>query len=465
MKDNRRSRLWTQLGIDLLVAVFVLLNFAFYHHVLPRNKSNIEQPTAPVVVQPPKDDVEFTYGIAHFENSTRVTLSISAEARKEITASTFFVQFDSSKMEYRSASAGEALLSEAVTVRQDGDSLTVNLDIDSRDGYIFPVVSSSDAGQASSSDAGQGSAVSIVFDCADASAVTLDDFSVAVNPARLLTTGNELATYSLNNGEITITGSGDFSDKYPDKFTSGEVVATENSYKNANVNVTYTTMTVPSGKKTAVCHVFDIYVRSHEYFRTALYQNRIDGGYGQRIRPLTLAKESNAIAAINGDYCTARDIGVVVRNGVLYRTEPFQDIMIMYTDGTMKTFEDGTYTGVDFSDSSIWQVWSFGPALLSDDGQAKTEFNSVVTKANPRSAIGYYEPGHYCMVVVDGRGENNSAGLTMKAFSQFFYDLGCVAAYNLDGGQTSTAVFGDQVVNSPYNGGRSSSDIVYIPRD
>ena len=39
----------------------------------------------------------------------------------------------------------------------------------------------------------------------------------------------------------------------------------------------------------------------------------------------------------------------------------------------------------------------------TEDGKAKTTFTSDVKPKNPRSVIGYYEPGHYCFVQVDGR--------------------------------------------------------------
>ena len=42
------------------------------------------------------------------------------------------------------------------------------------------------------------------------------------------------------------------------------------------------------------------------------------------------------------------------------------------------------------------------------------------------------------------------------------HDLGCTLAYNLDGGQTSLLAFGNQLVNDPSDGGRSSSDYIMI---
>ncbi|MEZ4358143.1 MAG: phosphodiester glycosidase family protein [Eubacteriales bacterium] len=125
-----------------------------------------------------------------------------------------------------------------------------------------------------------------------------------------------------------------------------------------------------------------------------------------------------------------------------------------------------TYTADEIDIDEIkskgaYQAWTFGPMLL-DGGQPMEEFNSDLNARNPRTAIGYYEPGHYCFVVVDGRQPGYSNGYSLKALSQLFYNLGCKAAFNLDGGQTSEMVFEGDFFNQPYNGGRSVSDILYI---
>ena len=98
---------------------------------------------------------------------------------------------------------------------------------------------------------------------------------------------------------------------------------------------------------------------------------------------------------------------------------------------------------------SPWQSWHFGPELLDHDGQPKTKFNTGVYGRNPRAVIGYYEPGHYCFVVVDGRQGKYSGGLDMKELSELMYTLGCVRAYNLDGGATAHMSWLDTVINSP----------------
>ena len=99
---------------------------------------------------------------------------------------------------------------------------------------------------------------------------------------------------------------------------------------------------------------------------------------------------------------------------------------------------------------------------LAPDGGTISSFNSSsrIISANPRTAIGYYEPGHYCLVVVDGRGD--SAGISLPELSQLFSDLGCKAAYNLDGGNSSIMVWQNDVINNPSGGGRESSDALLI---
>ena len=85
---------------------------------------------------------------------------------------------------------------------------------------------------------------------------------------------------------------------------------------------------------------------------------------------------------------------------------------------------------------------------------------------NPRTAIGVYEPGHYILLVSDGR-TKESKGLTLYELAEFLQELGVTTAYNLDGGGSSTMVFQGEIVNNPTTNGRkiterSVSDIVYI---
>ena len=133
----------------------------------------------------------------------------------------------------------------------------------------------------------------------------------------------------------------------------------------------------------------------------------------------------------------------------------------MYQDGSMETYSRRDANLDDIIAKGAYQSWAFGPMLLKD-GQVMSEFNSTVNRANPRSAIGYYEPGHYVFVLIDGRQDGYSVGMTTADMSQLFYDMGCKVAYNLDGGQSAVMAWQGEVANRPYNGGRSTSDIIYI---
>lgn len=46
--------------------------------------------------------------------------------------------------------------------------------------------------------------------------------------------------------------------------------------------------------------------------------------------------------------------------------------------------------------------------------------------------------------------------------SQFFGDLGCKAAYNLDGGHCSFMTYGDKFINHPYKSEHEIQDGIFI---
>ena len=248
---------------------------------------------------------------------------------------------------------------------------------------------------------------------------------------------------------------GGFAEKFKDRFTSGAVEQTETTYKSANINVTLQKVQ----KNGAAYIVTDIYVSDIRFFKTAFATGKYGRGLTDSV--LHMAAANKAIVALSGDYFGIRDKGIVIRNGVLYRDSSDRDVMILNNDGSMATFTATEFNIESVQKQGAWQSWSFGPMLLKD-GKPMTAFNSDVPSLNPRSAIGYYEPGHYCFVLVDGRHPGYSDGMTLKQLSQLFYDLGCKVAYNLDGGQSAVMTFKDKVASSPYADSRNVSDIVYI---
>ncbi len=242
--------------------------------------------------------------------------------------------------------------------------------------------------------------------------------------------------------------------KFADKFTGGAIEKTDLTYKSANINIR-----IDKVQTDDLAYFFaDIYIADISFFRTA-FANQADV-MGDREPTKDVAKQNHAILAINGDHCVDNN-GPVIRNGKLYRDEKFADALVMNKDGSMETFFADQLDMNAIEADDAWQVWTFGPMLL-ENGQPMQEFNSTLNKANPRTAVGYFEPGHYCFLVVDGRQEGYSEGMTLKELSQFFYDKGCKVAFNLDGGRSSEMVFLDQTINRPYDGGRATTDILLI---
>ena len=244
---------------------------------------------------------------------------------------------------------------------------------------------------------------------------------------------------------------------YFEKFCYTGEERSEGFYRNALVSMTLETV----ADETIRYHVADIYVRDLSCFRTAI----ADDAFGRWAEEpvVDMAARTEAVVAVSGDYYSARPTGLMARNGVWYREtiDRAREVCVLYLDGTMETYSPKQIDLEAIKARGVWQVWGFGPGLLDAEGQPKTTFLSKVRPANPRSAIGYYEPGHYCLVVVEGRGVNGSQGMSLQALSELFHSLGCRAAYNLDGG--ATAIMADAVgAISEQSKSRGCSDIVYL---
>lgn len=245
---------------------------------------------------------------------------------------------------------------------------------------------------------------------------------------------------------------GDFSASFPTYDTGA---GKYKSYQSDDVRIAIDIL--QKGEVTG--YIADIWIRNISYFQTSFAKNQY--GRGIHEMPLDMAGRSHAILAISGDYYGSREKGVVIRNGDLYRESVNADTCVLYADGTMEVYHKADFDLDAVIARGAYQAWSFGPKLL-EDGLAPEHFDSEVQGLNPRSAIGYYEPGHYCFVVIDGRQPGYSKGATLQQLAKLFESLGCKEAYNLDGGKSAMMTFDGEVVSQPYDGGRKISDILLI---
>lgn len=279
--------------------------------------------------------------------------------------------------------------------------------------------------------------------------------------------------------KTNVTGTAvDWREKFADKFFD-TVISTESSYKSPDISIELTkgTMTTDrldyseNGKHkkygTNIAYTLaDIYIGDITCFKTAFAQDTYGVGYTEKLSDMS--DRIRSVLAVNGDsYNNNRhkNNGTIIRNGIIYRSAPTNvETCVLNRDGTMKIYTPDEINEQVLIDSGAYQSWVFGPSLLDENGRAKTHYLTwdYIRESHPRTAIGYYEPGHYCLLTVDGRQKDYSRGMFLDEMSQLFESLGCKAAYNLDGGHCSFMTFEGTVANQPYKPEHEVPDGIFI---
>ncbi len=251
--------------------------------------------------------------------------------------------------------------------------------------------------------------------------------------------------------------------RFQEHFTD-TVVRTENSYSSPNVAITVESFTWGEGAQQSVYHVADIYIASPENLCTYTANNELK--YFSVQDAMEMDEASGALVAISGDQYSYQPSGFLIRNGEAYRTDyTYCDLCVLFNDGSMACYPPDGYDIDRLLERGVAQAWNFGPSLLDENGAVYDSYSvsTSVGYPNPRSAIGYYEPGHYCFVVADGRQEGYSQGLTVPELAQIFQDLGCACAYNLDGGGSALMTFQHRRWSRQSNGAdRDLGDIILV---
>ncbi|MCK5128568.1 MAG: phosphodiester glycosidase family protein [Clostridiales bacterium] len=235
-----------------------------------------------------------------------------------------------------------------------------------------------------------------------------------------------------------------------EKFTEGDAVIEDMSYHSKELSIEIEELEI--GESTV--YVADIYIMSMDNFAPVFANDKFHNGYQTTSY---MAKENDAIFAINSDSATATDYGIIVRDQEIYRNVLAADHLAVFNDGSMQTFMARKISGQSLIDDDAKHVFCFGPQLFYN-GKVIEDFKySHIRSAHPRTAIGMIEPYHYIIVVVDGR-TSKSKGVTLEELSKTMKSFGCAVAYNLDGGGSSTMVFMNELINRP-SGGNSERAI------
>lgn len=255
--------------------------------------------------------------------------------------------------------------------------------------------------------------------------------------------------------------------------TASETAAgvTDTSYTSNLAKINITKTVTGSGSNQVTYFAADLKLQQGTVLASAFAKD----SFGENITETTsaIAENNSAVFAINGDYYGFRDTGIVIRNGVAYRDKGAREGLAFYKDGSAKVYGETTTNADTLVSEGVWQTLSFGPAVVKnskqvdgiDQVEVDTNFgNHSIQGQQPRTAVGIIDEKHFVFVVVDGRSEGYSVGVTMPELAQIMLDLGCETAYNIDGGGSSTMFFNGQLVNNPLGRDqeRGTSDILFI---
>ncbi|MDD3213694.1 MAG: phosphodiester glycosidase family protein [Eubacteriales bacterium] len=165
-----------------------------------------------------------------------------------------------------------------------------------------------------------------------------------------------------------------------------------------------------------------------------------------------IAERNNAVFAVNGDYFNFNNEGYIIRQGTLYRDNPAEgaDVLLIDDLGDFHIIQEATSEKIAAFPGTVVNSFSFGPALvIGGEAQTISENKHIASeKPTQRMVIAQTGPLAYLCVATEGPENTGSVGLTLEQTANMMVELGCVTAYNLDGGSSSTMVLNNKKINA-----------------
>ena len=185
---------------------------------------------------------------------------------------------------------------------------------------------------------------------------------------------------------------------------------------------------------------------------------------GQKLT--ALAKEQEAIVAINASgFSTTNNglvpTGTVIQNGKVVSIGgrnrhgggligfTKDHVLMLTTEGAQAAIKDG-----------MWDAMTWGPFLIVNGEPNDVVGNGGWGVAN-RTAIAQRKDGIVLFLVIDGRGANDSEGISIADMIPLLQKYKAYNAANLDGGGSSMLVINNELINNPRGYGYTGER--YIP--
>lgn len=241
---------------------------------------------------------------------------------------------------------------------------------------------------------------------------------------------------------------------------------TEEGYEDESITVALETRE----EEGVVWRIARIRIQDPSQLRTGIAGSKVTSDKTTLVS--SMARKYHAVVAFSGDYYTDNPaktsfeyrMGVRIRN----QRNNIKDILIIDQNGDFHTFiksDADKMNAFNASGLEIVNAFTFGPALVSEGNLVTCDMGYGYNPdgMEPRMAIGQLGPLEYVVVLAEGRNKK-SEGVDHQTLANFMFDLGCLEAYNLDGGNTATFVWngGYYQTSRTDTNARPQSDCIYF---
>ncbi|MDO9535759.1 MAG: phosphodiester glycosidase family protein [Bacillota bacterium] len=181
------------------------------------------------------------------------------------------------------------------------------------------------------------------------------------------------------------------------------------------------------------------------------------------------AKRSGAILAVNAGGFFAHEggllpIGITVVDGeILTFATHDTDLSFVGFNRSGQLVGGQVNTKEQLEAMGVLHGASFLPTLLKD-GKKQSIPSAWKNTRHPRTLIGHFDNDDLLFIVIDGRREGWSMGVTLEEAQDKLLEFKVRDAYNLDGGGSSTFYYDGKVLNLPSGGAerRVTTNLVII---
>ena len=245
---------------------------------------------------------------------------------------------------------------------------------------------------------------------------------------------------------------------------------TEDSYEDESIRVKMEHQEMDDGTK---MHVAYIQIADPSQLRTGVANpDKVASTRTKTVK--SMAKTYNAVIAINGDNYAddphKTTFEYRMKKKIRSNSNRLKDILVIDDQGDFHLFVKSQgikelKAQLDKEGRSLVNAFTFGPALVKDGNllELDKDYGYNPNGREPRTAIGQMGPLSYVMVIIEAKDRSGNTGFSQGKLAEFMYNLGCVQAFNLDGGNSAEMVFGDRVIKGQPNADdRTLSDIIYF---